>query len=57
MKKTIDAIVESGMRDRIKIMVGGAAVTEAFACEIGGDGYAPDAGAAAKLAKNLETKA
>ncbi len=53
MKETIDAIVESGLRDRIKIMVGGAPVTQAFAEEIGADGFAPDAGSAAKMAKAL----
>lgn len=53
MKKTVDAIVESGIRDQVKIMVGGAPVTQAFADEIGADGFAPDAGSAAKLAKKL----
>ncbi|ACN14699.1 hypothetical protein HRM2_15900 [Desulforapulum autotrophicum HRM2] len=49
MKKTVDAIVESGLRDHVKIMVGGAPVTQAYADEIGADGFAPDAGSAAKL--------
>ncbi|UCF91586.1 MAG: corrinoid protein [Desulfobacterales bacterium] len=53
MKQTIDAVVESGMRDQVKIMVGGAPVTQKFADEIGADGFAPDAGSAAKLAKAL----
>jgi 5-methyltetrahydrofolate--homocysteine methyltransferase len=53
MKQTIDAIVESGLRDQVKILVGGAPVTQAFADEIGADGFAPDAGSAAKLAKKL----
>ena len=53
MKQTIDAVAESGLRDRIKIMVGGAPVTKKFADEIGADGYAPDAGSATKLAKAL----
>ena len=53
MKQTIDAVVESGLRDRVKIMVGGAPVTKNYANEIGADGYAPDAGSAAKLAKSL----
>lgn len=53
MKKTIDAVVESGLRDRVKIMVGGAPVTKNYANEIGADGYAPDAGSATKLAKAL----
>jgi 5-methyltetrahydrofolate--homocysteine methyltransferase len=53
MKQTIDALIESGLRDRVKIMVGGAPVTKNFANEIGADGYAPDAGSATKLAKAL----
>lgn len=53
MKQTIDAVVESGLRDRVKIMVGGAPVTKNYANEIGADGYAPDAGSATKLAKTL----
>ena len=53
MKQTIDAIVEAGLRDQVKIMVGGAPVTQAFADDIGADGFAPDAGSAAKFAKTL----
>jgi len=53
MKETIEAISESGLRDQVKIMVGGAPVTQAFADEINADGFAPDAGSAAKLAKAL----
>ncbi len=53
MKKTVDAIVEAGLREKVKIMVGGAPVTQAFADEIGADGFAPDAGSASKLAKSL----
>jgi len=53
MKQTVDAIVESGLRDQIKILVGGAPVTQAFADEIGADGFAPDAGSASKLAKSF----
>jgi 5-methyltetrahydrofolate--homocysteine methyltransferase len=53
MKKTIDAIVEAGLRDQVKIMVGGAPVTQAFADEIGADGFAADAGSASKMAKAL----
>ncbi len=45
------------LRDQVKILVGGAPVTEAFAKEIGADGYAPDAGSAAKLAKTLTASA
>jgi len=53
MKQTIDAIVESGLREQVKIMVGGAPVTQAFADEIGADGFAADAGSASKMAKSL----
>jgi 5-methyltetrahydrofolate--homocysteine methyltransferase len=53
MKSTVDAIVEAGLRDQVKIMVGGAPVTQAFADEIGADGFAPDAGSASRLAKTL----
>ncbi len=53
MKQTVDAIVESGLRDQVKIMVGGAPVTQAFAEEIGADGFAADAGSASKMAKSF----
>lgn len=53
MKETIDAITEAGLRDKVKIMIGGAPVTQSFADEINADGFAPDAGSAAKLAKAL----
>jgi len=53
MKKSIMTIEESGLRDTLKIIVGGAPVNQAFADEIGADGYAADAGAASKLAKAL----
>jgi 5-methyltetrahydrofolate--homocysteine methyltransferase len=53
MKRTIDALTESGIRDRVKVMVGGAPVTQKYAGEIGADAYAPDAGSAAKAAKAM----
>lgn len=53
MKQTVDSIKEAGMRDTLKIIVGGAPVNKAFADEIGVDGYAPDAGAACKMAKAM----
>jgi corrinoid protein of di/trimethylamine methyltransferase len=58
IKNTIDAIVASGLRDTVKIMIGGAPVTQAFADEVGADGYSEDAASAAELAKKLlaETK-
>ncbi|MBN1639741.1 MAG: corrinoid protein [Anaerolineae bacterium] len=53
MKTTIDALVESGLRDKVKVLIGGAPVTQAYADQIGADGYAPDASSAARLAKEL----
>ena len=53
MRLIIEAIKESGLRDQVKVMVGGAPVTSKFAKDIGADGYAPDAGSATKLAKTL----
>jgi len=53
MKETIHALVEAGVRDKVKIMIGGAPVTEGFAEQIGADGYAPDASRAVALAKSL----
>ncbi|MFC1489791.1 corrinoid protein [Candidatus Latescibacterota bacterium] len=53
MKNTIDAIKEAGLRDSVKIIVGGAPLTQAFADEIGADGYAPDAASASELASQL----
>ena len=53
MKVTIDALKEAGVRDRIKIMVGGAPLTQAYAEQIGADGYAADASAAVRKAKDL----
>ncbi len=53
MKATIDALQAARLRDRVKVLVGGAPVTEAYAREIGADGYAPDASRAVTLAKSL----
>jgi len=53
MKETVAAVAKAGIRDQVKILVGGAPVTQAYATEIGADGYAPDAGSASKLAKSL----
>jgi len=53
MKKTIDALVTSGLRDRVKVIIGGAPVNQRYADEIGADGYAVDAGSASKLARQL----
>jgi 5-methyltetrahydrofolate--homocysteine methyltransferase len=53
MKTTIEAFEEAGLRDQVKIIVGGAPVTQRYADEIGADGYGRDAAAAANLAKQL----
>ena len=53
MKATIEALTEAGLRDKVKVMVGGAPVTQKYADEIGADGYAPDAASAVDRAKKL----
>jgi len=53
METTIRAIEAAGLRDEVKIMVGGAPVTAGYAQKIGADGYSPDAGQAAALAKEF----
>lgn len=53
MLATIDAIKEAGLRDKVKVMIGGAPVTEAYAKQIGADGYGPDASRAVAVAKTL----
>jgi 5-methyltetrahydrofolate--homocysteine methyltransferase len=53
MEQTIKALEEAGVRDRIKIMIGGAPVTRTFADQIGADGYASNAASAAELAKSF----
>jgi 5-methyltetrahydrofolate--homocysteine methyltransferase len=53
IKTTIDAVTESGLRDQIKIIIGGAPVDQQFADEVGADGYAPDASSATHLARSL----
>jgi 5-methyltetrahydrofolate--homocysteine methyltransferase len=49
----IKLLEESGLRDSVKVMFGGAPVTQEYVDQIGGDGYAPDAASAAKKAKEL----
>ena len=53
MKETITAFETSGLRHKVKIMIGGAPVTQEYATRIGADGYSEDAGAAVELAKSL----
>jgi len=56
MEKTVQALRDSGLTDSMKIIVGGAPVTEEFANKIGADGYASDAGSASKKVKELCSK-
>jgi 5-methyltetrahydrofolate--homocysteine methyltransferase len=53
MKTTIDTLRQAGVRDSVKVMVGGAPVTENFARESGADGYASNAAAAVDIARSL----
>ena len=53
MKDTIDALEEAGVRDKVKVMIGGAPVTQNYADEIGADGYAPDAASAVDMIAQL----
>ncbi len=53
LRSAVDAINKSDFRDKVKVMVGGAPITQSFADEIGADGYSEDAASAATLAKKL----
>jgi 5-methyltetrahydrofolate--homocysteine methyltransferase len=53
MRRTISLVEEKGLKDKVKVLVGGAPVNQAFADEIGANGYAADAGSASKLAKTM----
>ena len=53
MKEVIDALEAAGIRDQVKVMVGGAPVTQGFADEIGADGYSDNANSAVTVAKQL----
>jgi 5-methyltetrahydrofolate--homocysteine methyltransferase len=53
MQTTIKALEQAGLRQQVKVIVGGAPVTEAFARQVGADGYAPDASRAVSLARSL----
>jgi 5-methyltetrahydrofolate--homocysteine methyltransferase len=53
LKTVIERLEENGLRDKIKVLVGGAPVTEIYAMEIGADGFAPDAANAVDKAKEL----
>ncbi len=53
MKDVIEKLKTEGVKDKVKVIIGGAPVTQAYADEIGADGYAPDAGSAVDKAKEL----
>lgn len=53
MRDTIAALEHAGVRNQVKVIVGGAPITEDYAKEIGADGYAPDASRAVSIAKSL----
>ncbi len=53
MKSVIEALHNAGLRGRVKVIIGGAPVTESYAQEIGADGYATDASRAVKVAKAM----
>lgn len=55
MRAVIQAIREAGLRDRVRIVIGGAPITKSYADEIGADGYAPDASGAVRLVRELLT--
>jgi 5-methyltetrahydrofolate--homocysteine methyltransferase len=53
MRKVLEVLERKGLRDQVKVMVGGAPVDAAFAGKIGADGYGKDAGEAVRLAREL----
>jgi 5-methyltetrahydrofolate--homocysteine methyltransferase len=53
MEAVIEVLEEAGVRDKVKVIVGGAPVTDAFAEKIGADGYSPDASSAVRKIKGL----
>jgi len=53
ISETIKALQEAGLRDQVKVIIGGAPITQDFATKVGADGFAPDAGSATRVAKAL----
>ena len=53
MPATLNALAEAGVRDQVKVIIGGAPITDDFAQKIGADGFAADAGSAARAARAL----
>ena len=57
MKTVIDALKAENVRDQVRVLIGGAPITQSYADEIGADGYAPDATSAVRVAQSLLGKA
>ena len=53
MKEVIQALKDAGLKESVKVIIGGAPVTQSYADQIGADGYAPDAASAVDLTKSL----
>ncbi len=53
LSETVKGLIDAGMKDKVKIVVGGAPITQEYSDEIGADGYAEDAASAAELAKAI----
>lgn len=53
MKEVIEALKDAGLRHDVKVIIGGAPITESYAAQINADGYAPDAASAVDLTKSL----
>ena len=53
MEETIEALRAAGLREKVKVLIGGAPVTQDFATRIGADAFAPDASSAARIARQL----
>ena len=53
MKTTVDAIDQAGLKGKVKVMIGGAPVTQRFADEIGADGFSDNASGAVRIARQL----
>jgi len=53
MQATLEALKAAGLRDKVKVLIGGAPVTQEYANKIGADAFAPDASSATRVAINL----
>jgi 5-methyltetrahydrofolate--homocysteine methyltransferase len=56
MQRTIEALTNAGVRDKVKVIIGGAPVTEDYANRIGADAFAPDASSATRVIRKLVAK-